>query len=75
MADSTSFIPTGVKRPSLTWVSDVGANVLNSLSMAVLHMQVSRMKSVLHQMSDTQLEHIGITRSQINAHAESLMDV
>lgn len=75
MAYATSFITTGVKRPSFTWLSELGAGVWDTLSMAILHMQVGRMKSVLHQMSDSDLEHIGITRSQINAYAETLMDV
>lgn len=75
MADTTSFHTLIEKRPVLTWVADFGKNTLETLSMVILHMQVSRMKSVLHQMSDTQLEHVGIKRSQINAHAEKLMDV
>lgn len=75
MAETTSFFSSDVKRPSFEWLSDFGANMLNNISMAILHLQVSRMKSVLHQMSDAQLDQIGIKRSQINAHAETLMEV
>ena len=36
-------------------------------------MQVSRMRSVLSQMNDRQLAEIGITRSQLDAHAKALV--
>lgn len=36
-------------------------------------MQVARMESVLHKMSDEQLAQVGITRSGIKAHAKYLV--
>lgn len=43
------------------------------LKSAVRAMQMGRMMSALSQMSDAQLDQIGITRSDIPAYAEKLL--
>lgn len=39
----------------------------------IANVQVGRMRSVLNQMSDSQLETVGITRSEIDAYAAKLV--
>ncbi len=75
MADITSFHSSIVERPITKWFTDTLVSTTENLSSMLLHMQVGRMKSALNQLSNAQLEQIGITRDQIDAHAERLMGV
>lgn len=49
------------------------AAVRKAMDQIVLSMQMARMIGVLSQMSDRELQQIGITRQQIPAHAEKLV--
>ena len=42
-------------------------------SRVITHMQVARMQSVFHAMSDVELQHIGLKRSDIRRHSEALI--
>ena len=56
-------------------VSHSGFGLLSFGAKVVRSIQLSRMRSVLSQMTDAQLEEIGITsRDQIDAHVVELLD-
>ena len=46
-----------------------------NVSSFILHAQLGQLKRALLRMTDHQLAEVGITRTQINAHAEKLMNV
>lgn len=58
---------------TLARASDLGAKVWQPLALAIRAMQRARMAAVLSEMSDEQLARIGISRSQIPAHARTLL--
>ena len=69
-ASTSSFTET---RNGSDAVSGVFARFFAAFGRGVNAMQVARMNSVLHGMDNTQLNQIGITRSEIADYAEMLM--
>jgi uncharacterized protein YjiS (DUF1127 family) len=54
-------------------VAEIGGAIGGFLKRSLFAWQVARMRSVLKDFTDPQLEAIGITREQIPAHAYKLM--
>lgn len=54
-------------------VRTAAVSIFSGLSRFLTSMQVGRMETVLHRMSDEQLAQVGITRSGIKAHAKYLV--
>jgi len=51
----------------------IGGAIGGALKKGLLAWQVARMRSVLGQFTDAQLDHIGIARKDIPAHARKLI--
>ncbi|MEM5543416.1 hypothetical protein WNY61_11775 [Sulfitobacter sp. AS92] len=59
--------------PVVGALGSAAGKVGNLLARGVTQMQISRMQSVLNNMTDDQLERAGIKRNQIPQHAEALV--
>ncbi|MDG1068700.1 MAG: hypothetical protein P8P40_10070 [Sulfitobacter sp.] len=59
---------------AVSFVAGIVSAVYQGLSAVVTKMQISRMESVLHRMSDAELAQAGITRAEIKGHARFLVN-